>query len=297
MQNKENKQESILLTNPDKSFKHRLGYHPYKVYDGDGTSPDKYIEKKRSKVLIYVLLVALLFAACWFFITIPDNIDISQLWSILGQLFVPSKWSLKTNDQWWNYLWTIACPQIWQTVEMVFISTIIGTIISVPLYILASRNINRNNVLRNIVKVIVNIFRTIPTFVLAIIATIFFGFNETAGVVAMALFTVGVIFKLMYEYVETVDMNPFEASISCGASRLGAYKTSIDLQVMPTFISNVIYVFEINIRASVVLGFVGAGGIGQLLSDAIESTQYDKVGAILVPLFVVVLFLQLLSSY
>src|SRR5574344_617790 len=201
MQNKENKQESILLTNPDKSFKHRLGYHPYKVDDGDGTSPDKYIEKKRSKVLIYVLLVALLFAACWFFITIPDNIDISQLWSILGQLFVPSKWSLKTNDQWWNYLWTIACPKIWQTVEMVFISTIIGTIISVPLYILASRNINRNNVL-------LNIFRTIPTFVLAIIATIFFGFNETAGVVAMALFTVGVIFKLMYEYVETVDMNP-----------------------------------------------------------------------------------------
>lgn len=68
-------------------------------------------------------------------------------------------------------------------------------------------------------------------------------------------------------------------------------------QANPMFISNFIYTFEINIRASVVLGFVGAGGIGQLLSDAMESTQYDKIGAILVPLFIVVFVLQLISSY
>ena len=132
---------------------------------------------------------------------------------------------------------------------------------------------------------------------MAVIATVFFGFNETSGIVAMALFTGGVLFKLMYEYIETCDMNPFEASRSTGAGTMQAYMISIAPQVKPTFISNIIYVFEINVRASVILGFVGAGGIGQLLSDAIESTQYDKVGAILIPLFITVVTLQLISSY
>jgi phosphonate transport system permease protein len=219
-----------------------------------------------------------------------------QLGSIFSQLFVPSKWSLKDYDGWWNYLWTKACPAIWDTVEMVYIATFLGVLISIPVYILAARNIDRNPWIRNIVKVVLNIVRTIPTYVLAIIAAIFFGYNETAGVFAMILFTQGVMFKMMFEYVETCDMNPFELAISSGANRLQAYSIGMSPQVYPMLLSNTLYTFEINIRASVILGFVGAGGIGQMLSDAIESTSYDKVGAILVPLFTVVLMLQLVSS-
>lgn len=180
---------------------------------------------------------------------------------------------------------------------MVAIATCLGTIISIPLFILASSNIYTSKWVYVPVRVIVNIFRTIPTFVLAVIATVFFGYNETSGIFAMALFTGGVLFKLMYEYIETCDMLPFEAAKSCGSRTLQSFDVAIVPQIKPTFISNILYVFEINIRASVVLGFVGAGGIGLLLNDAITSTQYDKVGAILIPLFITVLVLQLLSSF
>ena len=105
------------------------------------------------------------------------------------------------------------------------------------------------------------------------------------------------MFKLMYEYIDTCDMNPFEASISTGATRLKAFSVALYPQVKPMFFSNFLYTFELNIRASVILGFVGAGGIGQMLNNAMNAQQYDKVGAILIPLFVVVVCLQLLSSY
>ncbi len=257
----------------------------------------KTIHKKRSMALVYTLIVVVLLVVSFVFIETPKNVRFSQFNTIFSQLFVPSKWSLKTNEGYKDYIFNTAIPKIWATIEMVGLATFLGTVISIPFYILASSNIYTSKAVYLPVRIILNIFRSIPTFVLAVIATVFFGFSETAGVFAMAFFTAGVIFKLMYEQIETCDMNPFEASKSSGATRLQAYNIAIAPQVKPTLISNIIYVFEINVRASVVLGFVGAGGIGQLLSDAIDSTNYDKVGAILIPLFIVVVALQLLSSY
>lgn len=257
----------------------------------------KTIHKKKNLALVYTLIIVLLLIVSFIFIDMPNNVRFSQFNSIFSQLFVPSKWSLKTNEGYRDYIFNTAIPKIWATIEMVGLATFFGTVISIPFYILASSNIYTSKKVYLPVRIILNIFRSIPTFVLAVIATVFFGFSETAGVFAMAFFTAGVIFKLMYEQIETCDMNPFEASKSAGATRLQAYNIAIAPQVKPTLISNIIYVFEINVRASVVLGFVGAGGIGQLLSDAIDSTNYDKVGAILIPLFIVVVALQLLSSY
>lgn len=258
---------------------------------------EKILRKKRSLVPFWTILILAIFGLSFIFIALPDRVRFDQFGVIFQQMFVPSKWSLKTWDGYWNYLFHNAVPKIWSTIEMVSVATFIGTIISVPFFILASSNIFTSKWIYVPVRIILNIFRSIPTFVLAVIATVFFGYNETSGIIAMSLFTGGVLFKLMYEYIETCDMNPFEASRSTGARTMQAYVISIAPQVKPTFISNIIYIFEINVRASVVLGFVGAGGIGQLLSDAIGTTQYDKVGAILIPLFVVVVTLQLLSSY
>ena len=280
-----------------KSLWHKIFYKTVNVRVDENNKPIQTIEKKRSLVPVYCLIVLGIFIACYVFLPAANSIHFEKLGEIISKLFVPSKWSLKTYDAWWKYLFTVAVPEIWRTVEMIFIATIFGTLLAVPFYILAANNIVKSKFVNNLVRVLVNILRTIPTYVLAIIGAIFFGYNETAGVFAVTLFTFGIIFKLMYEYVETVDMNPFEVSLSNGATRLQAYSTSIHPQVLPMFLSNFIYTFEINIRASVVLGFVGAGGIGLILSDAMEATNYDKVGAILVPLFVVVFVLQLVSSY
>lgn len=257
----------------------------------------KTLHKKRNVVPFYTVLVLALIVISFIVIDMPKNVRFSQFGVIFSKMFVPSEWSLKTNEGFVNYIFQVAIPKIWATVEMVGLATFIGTLVSVPFYILASSNIFTSKWVHMPIRAIMNIFRSIPTFVLAVFATVFFGFNETAGVVAMAMFTTGVLFKLMYEQIETCDMKPFEATKSTGATRMQSYAISISPQIKPTLISNIIYVFEINVRASVILGFVGAGGIGQLLSDAIDSTQYDKVGAILIPLFIVVVVLQLLSSY
>jgi phosphonate transport system permease protein len=278
----------------DRHF-HKYLFKKIDVTDEKGNIIDS-IEKPVRLSWLWAVVIAIVFGLC--LIVAPFKaVQWSQLGSIFSQLFTPSEWSLKTYDGWWNYLWNTACPAIWDTIEMVYIATFAGVLISIPVYILAARNIDRNPWIRGAVKLIMNILRTIPTYVLAIIAAIFFGYNETAGVFAMIFFTQGVMFKMMFEYVETCDMNPFELALSCGAGRLQAYSIGVSPQVYPMLLSNTLYTFEINVRASVILGFVGAGGIGQMLSDAIESTNYDKVGAILVPLFVVVLILQLVSSY
>lgn len=273
----------------------KLFYKDVTVTLASGES--KVLHKKRNMIPFYSVILLAILIVCFLFIEFPTNVRFNQFQKIFSQLFVPSEWSLKTNEGYREYIFNTAIPKIWSTIEMVGLATFFGTVISIPFYILASSNIFTSKKVYLPVRIILNIFRSIPTYVLAVIATVFFGFSETAGVVAMAFFTAGVIFKLMYEQIETCDMNPFEAAKSTGATRMQAYNLAIAPQVKPTLISNIIYVFEINVRASVVLGFVGAGGIGQLLSDAIDSTNYDKVGAILIPLFIVVVALQLLSSY
>lgn len=257
----------------------------------------KTITKKRSMVIPCLIGFLIIFGICLSFVIGNNKIRLTQFPILIKQLFIPSKWSLKTSEGYKNYLFDTAVPRIFDTVKMVYLATIIGVLLSVPLYILSASNVVEKKRIYIPVRLIVNFFRTIPTFVLAIIGTVFYGFNENAGIFAMALFTAGVMFKLMYEYIETVDMGPFEASVSNGANRLEAYSIAIHPQINSMFISNIIYIFEINIRASVILGFVGAGGIGQLLSNALESSQYDKVGAILIPLFILVVALQFLSSY
>ncbi len=278
------------------AFWHRLRYKTVVVAEDEKGVPTKTIEKKIRYTWLWALLVLAIFAICWIFVPIPNKIRFDQISTIFSQLFTPSPWSLKTSEGWWNYLWFTACRKIWETVEMVWIATVLGTLLAVPFYLLASHNVCASRPVNVVLRVIINIIRTIPTFVLAIIGAIFFGYSSTAGIFAMTVFTFGIIFKLMYEFVETQDMNPFEVCISNGANRLEAYWNSLHPGVYPMFLSNFVYTFEINIRASVILGFVGAGGIGQLLNDATSQTNWDKVGAILVPLFIVVFVLQLFSN-
>ena len=289
------------MTNTAKSkssqFWHKIFYRTVVVSVDENNIPTKTIEKKRSKTFLWFLLVAAIFAISFVFINHPATIRMDQIQVIFGQMFTPSIWSLKTYDQYWAYLFFTAIPAIWDTIKMVLIGTTLGTILAFPLMLVASRNVVVHAYIYQPIRFIVDFIRTIPTYILAILCTVFFGLGETAGIWAMAIFTLGIMFKLMYEYIDTCDMNPFEASISTGATRMKAFNVALMPEVKPMFFSNFIYTFELNIRASVILGFVGAGGIGQMLSNAMEAQTYDKVGAILIPLFILVVCLQLISSY
>lgn len=284
-------------SNKIKDFFHKIFYKNVIVSVDEFNKPTKIIEKKRSKGLLYVLIVLLVFFGSFYFVNLPNRVAIDQLGIIFQKMFKPDNYSLKTWPRYWDYLFNSAVPAIGQTIEMVFIGTLIGTILAIPLFMLASKNISKHAYIYMPVRVIMDVIRSIPTYVLALMSVAFFGIGSTAGIVAIIIFTMGIMFKLMFEYLDTLDMNAFEACLSCGATRFEASKISLFPDANPMLISNFIYTFEINVRASVVLAWANAGGIGSLLKTAMEAMQYDKVGAILIPLFIVVFILQLISSF
>ena len=147
----------------------------------------------------------------------------------------------------------------------------------------------------SIVRVMFSLIRTLPTIVIALVATLVFGLGTLAGTVAIAVFSFGYIGKLTYEEIETVDMGAFEAMQAMGATRSQAFVSAIIPQVLPFYLSNCLFNFEGNVRYAAVLGYVGAGGIGLILNEKISWREYPSVGMILIALFVTVFVIETVS--
>lgn len=124
-----------------------------------------------------------------------------------------------------------------------------------------------------------------------------FGLGTFAGTVAILVFTFGVISKMLYESIETIDMGAYEAMESAGASKFQAFWSSCFKQILPTYLSYCLYSLEMNIRAAAILGYVGAGGLGLLIDERIGWRDYNSLGTLLLMLFVVVLIIENVSQY
>ena len=268
-----------------------LFYRPVE-FDGNG------LLKPRFRVLLSFLSVLAIGLLSLIFMQLENaQFRGENLGIIISMMFRPDDTMvIKTWTDWFSYMFNTAIPAIWKTFQMMFIATAIGSILAIPFMILCSENIVKHKSITRTFRVILNTIRTFPTMVLGVIGVAFFGIGTKAGIFAMVVFTMGIMIKLMYERIETVDMHPFEAAVSTGGSKPKAFVTSIAPQILPDYLSNVIYTFEINIRASVILGFVNAGGIGKLIQDAMNTYEYNQIGAILVPLLILVLVLTWFSS-
>lgn len=280
----------------DKYFYYDVTVDLSEAHDGSCT---RTIRKKKPIALIVSLAaVVLLLIGCLFTIDYKtfSGFKWDQLGAIFTKMFSPLPNSLKTWDAYWDYMGGTAIKDIWTTNEMCFLGTIIGCALSVPIYYLCAQNINKNRVLRGTVRTINDILRTVPQLVMALILRLFFGASLVTGVLSIAIFTLGIMYQMMYEYVETVEMSPFEAIRSNGGGTIQCILLGIHPQVQPMFFANVLYTFEINIRASVILGYVGAGGYGYALKNNYASGYYDKIGAMMIPLFIEVIFLQIISN-
>lgn len=280
----------------DKYFYYDVTVDLSEAHDGSCT---RTIRKKKPIALIVSLAaVVLLLIGCLFTIDYKtfSGFKWDQLGAIFTKMFTPLPNSLKTWDAYWDYMGGTAIKDIWTTNEMCFLGTIIGCVLSVPIYYLCAQNINKNRVLRGTVRTINDILRTVPQLVMALILRLFFGASLVTGVLSIAIFTLGIMYQMMYEYVETVEMSPFEAIRSNGGGTIQCILLGIHPQVQPMFFANVLYTFEINIRASVILGYVGAGGYGYALKNNYASGYYDKIGAMMIPLFIEVIFLQIISN-
>jgi phosphonate transport system permease protein len=183
------------------------------------------------------------------------------------------------------------------TLKMAYLGTLLGSLIALPIAFLASQNIVKNRYISITMKLILSLFRTLPSILYALIFAFVFGYGTFVGTISLAVFTLAISSKILYENIETLDMGAFQAIESTGATKLQAFTVSILPQIYGSFVSTALYSFEINIRYSAILGFVGAGGIGILLNDAMSLRDYGKVSVMLLGLLFLVLLTENLSRY
>ena len=210
----------------------------------------------------------------------------AQLGVILGKIFHPD----------FSFLPKVIGPLI-DTIKMSLLGTIIGCTLALPIAILSSSNINKNKILLSLCKFLLAIVRTLPTIIIATIAALIFSLGTFAGTVAITIFTFGVVGKMLFESIETIDMGPFEAMESFGANKFEAFWSALMPQILPTYLSHCLYCFEMNIRAASILGYVGAGGLGLLINERIGWRDYNSLGTVLLTLFVAVVIVDFLSTY
>jgi phosphonate transport system permease protein len=196
--------------------------------------------------------------------------------------------------------WT-ALPQIWaplvETLQIAYLATFFGTLIGLPLIFLASFNTTINRPIMVVTRAILTVLRSIPDLLYAAILAPILTLGPLPGVVALTIFTMAVLAKLTSETVESVDPGPLEALRATGAGRNRMIVYGVLPQISATLTSYVLYIFEINVRASVVIGLVGAGGIGNLLNRYLSFFDYGGLGALIIVVFFVVLAIDQLSVW
>lgn len=211
---------------------------------------------------------------------------ISKMGEILVQIFRPD----------FNYAHAVWKPLI-DTIQMSLLGTFVGCLIALPLAIIASSNIIHNRIVLSIVRLFLAIVRSVPTLVIANICALIFGLGTFAGFLAITIFTIGVVSKMLYESIETIDMKPYEAMTSFGASTMAAFWSACMPQILPTYLSHCLYCFEMNVRAASILGYVGAGGLGILISERVGWRDYSGLGMVLLALFILVVAIDFFSDW
>jgi phosphonate transport system permease protein len=191
--------------------------------------------------------------------------------------------------------WRTYVAQMWLTIQIALWGTTLALIIAVPLGLAASRNLSPDWV-RRPVRWLLDALRSIPDLVIGTLFVVAVGLGPFAGVMALALNTGGVLGKLFSEAVEAIDRAPVEGVRATGAAPLQEIVWGVIPQVAPLWTSYALYRFESNSRAATILGLIGAGGIGRVLFNSLDSFAYDQVAAIVVVIVVAVSGIDLLSQ-
>lgn len=183
-----------------------------------------------------------------------------------------------------------------ETLLMAYVGTVLGAGGAFVVAFLAAANVAPGRWTRIVLRRFCELCRTVPQLVFALIFVIAFGLGPVGGVLAIAIHTFGALGKLFAEVVENIDMKPVEGVTSTGAQWSAAMRFGALPQVMSNFVSYALLRFEINVREAAVVGFVGAGGIGTDLLEAIRKFYYSDVSAILVLILLTVAAIDSLTS-
>jgi phosphonate transport system permease protein len=240
-------------------------------------------------VLFFVAAVIVILAwqlmtkdTIWAFVT-----DAPRQAADIGSRMWPPRWSLLDR------LWA---PLI-ETIHIATLGTLLALVVSVPLAFLAATNTTPSRrFVRPLALLIIVASRSINSLIWGLLLVTIVGPGPLAGIIAIALRSIGFIGKLLYEGIEEIDRKPIEALSSTGATRMQVTDYGVVPQVIPTLIGITLFRWDINIRESTVLGLVGAGGIGLLLESALGRLAWPEVTLILIAILVTVIVSEWASA-
>ena len=266
----ENSSAIIKETLYDKVFK------PQKITLANGHS----VLRRRSRTPLIVLLLAL---AIYLSLEMT-GFDMGIIVSKFSKMLDLMKKILRPD---WTFFPKVVSPLI-DTIKMSILGTVIGCLLALPVAILSSSNINHNLPIVSVCRFILALIRTLPTLIIALVCALIFSLGTFSGTVAIAIFTFGIVAKMLFESIETIDM---------GANKFQAFWSACVPQILPVYLSHSLYCFEMNVRASAILGYVGAGGLGITINERIGWRDYNSLGMVLLSLFVVVVAIDFFSEY
>ena len=263
---------------------------------------EKFLKRKKYPIFLAFIILTTFYV----FADLVDG-DWNSLENSLDNLSVffyeslwPPNWkvlearSYPVCDRGWDLLCSPAYIGIVETLKIAFVSTGLGFIISLPLASFASRNLYRASIAMPF-RFLLSSMRTLPSLIWAIFFVILIGLGPVSGVMAMTFYTIGYLGKLQYETIEGISKDPLDAARAMGLSNSEIIMRVVIPESANNLISQLLFMFEYNVRHGSVIGIVGAGGIGYYISTYLKFLQYDKVMALLIVLFFVVVLIDILS--
>jgi phosphonate transport system permease protein len=261
--------------------------------------------KRLQALLGGVLLLGCLLVAAWVSEAHPATLWAGlprigeYFWRILPEL----RWdALFANAETEGSLafWMYRLPEwswlILETANMAALATLMGSAIALLLAFPAARNIAPSGAVYQATRRFLEALRTVPEIVYALIFVWAFGIGPLAGILAIALHSAGANGKLFAEAIENADLRPWDAVRAAGGSWVQGCRYAIIPQVLPNILSYVLLRFEVNIRSASVIGFVGAGGVGEELYKVISFNYYEEISAIVLLIILTVACVDLLSE-
>jgi phosphonate transport system permease protein len=215
---------------------------------------------------------------------LPGAGDLSRGGTVLAELLNPD----------WGFVFRIHDAWL-ETLSIAVIAAVAGNGIALAAALLAARVTAPNQAVYHAGRGVLSVIRAVPDVAYGLLFVAAVGTGTLGGILALIMFNIGVNAKLTAETIDGVDTGPVEAADAAGSTRLQRAWVAVVPQIMPTYVSYSLYVFELNIRASVVIGLVGGGGIGQVLRVQLNQFNFGNIGALIAALFVVVFVLDRVS--
>lgn len=217
----------------------------------------------------------------------------SDVWSNLSRQNSVIEGALNPD---WSQIWSDRSRSAFiETLQLAVLGTVVGATLALPLALWTTTFGNPNRFLRTIVRSFNNVIRSIPDLLWALIFVTSVGIGALSGLLALIFFSLAVTTKLTSDILDGIDMGPVEAANASGAGLNQMLRTAVVPQILPSYASFVLYNFELNLRASAVLGLVGAGGIGARIEFFRGRGQWEELWGLVFMFFLVVLVVERIS--